>query len=260
MILAIGATALVASMLTLFTGFGLGTLLLPAFALYFPVEVAVASTAVVHGLNSLFKVFLIGAAADRSVVLRFGIPAMAAAVGGAALLERLALRPPIPVDFPWGGATVAPIKMVMGVLILVFAGVEFVPALARASVDRRWLPLGGVVSGFFGGLSGHQGALRAIFLRRAGLVPLTFAATQAILACLVDASRLAVYGAGGFSRHAGLLATPATRTPILVGTLCAFAGAFAGARMLPRVTFGALRHLTGLLLFVVGAGLATGLF
>lgn len=260
MILAIGAIALVASMLTLFTGFGLGTLLLPAFALFLPAETAVAATAVVHGFNSLFKALLVGGSADRGVLLRFGLPAMAAAFAGAALLERLALQPPITVAYPWGAAAVAPIKMMMGVLILVFAVVEFVPALAGAGVDRRWLPLGGAVSGFFGGLSGHQGALRAIFLRRAGLKPMTFAATQAILACMVDGSRLVVYGAGGWSRQAGLFASPATRTPIVVGTLCAFAGAFAGARLLPRVTLGALRYLTGALLLVVGAGLATGLF
>lgn len=41
-------TALVVSGLTLFSGFGLGTLLMPAFAVFFPVEVAVAATAVVH--------------------------------------------------------------------------------------------------------------------------------------------------------------------------------------------------------------------
>ena len=39
-------TALLASGLTLFSGFGLGTVLLPAFAIFFPIEVAVAMTAV----------------------------------------------------------------------------------------------------------------------------------------------------------------------------------------------------------------------
>ena len=40
------SSALVIALLTLFSGFGLGTLLMPAFALFFPVEVAVAATAV----------------------------------------------------------------------------------------------------------------------------------------------------------------------------------------------------------------------
>lgn len=41
--LLICATALLVSGLTLFSGFGLGTLLIPVFALFFPVEVAAAA-------------------------------------------------------------------------------------------------------------------------------------------------------------------------------------------------------------------------
>ena len=48
--------ALAVSGLTLFSGFGLGTLLMPVFAIFFPIEIAVAMTAVVHLANNLFKV------------------------------------------------------------------------------------------------------------------------------------------------------------------------------------------------------------
>jgi uncharacterized membrane protein YfcA len=69
--------------LTLYSGFGLGTLLMPVFALFFPVEVAVAATAVVHGANNIFKLTVVGRQADRQLVLRFGIPAIIAAFVGA---------------------------------------------------------------------------------------------------------------------------------------------------------------------------------
>ena len=49
--LAVALAALFAAGLTLYSGFGLGTLLLPVFALFYPVEVAVAATAMVHGAN-----------------------------------------------------------------------------------------------------------------------------------------------------------------------------------------------------------------
>ena len=52
----IGTAAFAVSALTLFSGFGLGTLLMPVFALFFSIPVAVGSTAVVHGANNLFKV------------------------------------------------------------------------------------------------------------------------------------------------------------------------------------------------------------
>jgi uncharacterized membrane protein YfcA len=41
--LVVCAVALLASALTFFSGFGLGTLLLPAFALFFPIEIGRAS-------------------------------------------------------------------------------------------------------------------------------------------------------------------------------------------------------------------------
>ena len=73
--------ALFASGLTLFSGFGLGTILTPVFALFFPVTTAVAMTAIVHLANNLFKIGLVGRDADWPVVLRFGLPAALAAGG-----------------------------------------------------------------------------------------------------------------------------------------------------------------------------------
>jgi uncharacterized membrane protein YfcA len=75
--------ALIVSGLTLFSGFGLGTLLMPAFALFFSVELAVAATAIVHLANNIFKVVLVGRRADFGVVLKFALPAAAAAMIGA---------------------------------------------------------------------------------------------------------------------------------------------------------------------------------
>lgn len=56
--------AIIVSALTLFSGFGLGTVLMPAFALFFPLPVAIAATAVVHLANNIFKAILVGKKAD----------------------------------------------------------------------------------------------------------------------------------------------------------------------------------------------------
>lgn len=259
LLLAVGITALLASGLTLFAGFGLGTLLLPVFALFFPAEVAVAATAIVHGLNSLFKVALVGREADRTIVVRFGLPAVAAAFAGAALLVVLARLPPVTLAWPWGTTEAPPIQIGMGLLILLFAVVELAPGrLSDVALPARWLPLGGLLSGFFGGLSGHQGALRAIFLRRGGLPPRAFAGTQAVLALLVDSARLLVYGAAAWKTHFGALSAPGALPAVATGTLCAFLGAYIGSRFLPKITVPALQRLVAALLIVVGAGLASG--
>ncbi len=54
------SSAFLASGLTLFSGFGLGTLLLPVIVLFFPIDLAIALTAVVHALNNFFKCWLLG--------------------------------------------------------------------------------------------------------------------------------------------------------------------------------------------------------
>lgn len=92
--LIVGSVAALVAILTFFSGFGLGTLLLPAFSFFFPVEVAVAATALVHLANNLFKLTLVGRSADRRVFLRFAVPAAAGAILGANLLALASERPP----------------------------------------------------------------------------------------------------------------------------------------------------------------------
>jgi len=70
--LIVSLAALLAAGLTMYSGFGLGTLLLPVFALFFPAEVAVVATALVHGANNVFKASLLGRFADRAVVRLVG--------------------------------------------------------------------------------------------------------------------------------------------------------------------------------------------
>jgi len=119
--LIICSVALLASALTFFSGFGLGTLLLPAFALFVPIEQAVGLTAVVHFLNGLFKLTLVGRFADRRVLLRFGLPAIVFAVLGAWLLDQLSDLP-VWYSYQVGERTlqVTAIKLVIGILLLYF--------------------------------------------------------------------------------------------------------------------------------------------
>jgi lysophospholipase L1-like esterase/uncharacterized membrane protein YfcA len=256
----IAAVAFAVSFLTLFSGFGLGTLLLPAFAIVFPLDVAVAATAVVHMFNNIFKVGLLYRHVVPKVLLRFGVPAVLAAFVGAAILAGLAGQEPLLV---WHlgprEAVVTPISLVMGLMILTFATLDLVPSMAKVRFDPRWLPLGGTLSGFFGGLSGHQGALRAAFLSPLELSPAAFASTQAVLATMVDASRLLIYGLAFFSGRMAGVSTRAQWALVGVATLSAFGGALLGRRLLPKMTVGMVRMITGCLLLLIGAGMATGL-
>jgi uncharacterized membrane protein YfcA len=248
------AVAFVASGLTFFSGFGLGTLLLPAFALFFPIEQAVALTAVVHFLNGLFKLALVGRHADVGVLLRFAVPAVAASFGGAWLLFHLSDVPPL-LTYSVGGyaAEVTAVKLVVGILLFLFALADVLPSSRDLSFAPRYLAVGGALSGFFGGLSGMQGALRSAFLVKVGLSKEAFIATGVVVAALIDISRLAVY-VPALMREADRI-----DYALLGGAvLAAFAGAYLGKVVLSSVTMSSVRRIVAAMLFVVAAGLVSG--
>jgi hypothetical protein len=76
---------------------------------------------------------------------------------------------------------------------------ELSSALATLAIPAKYLLLGGRLSGFFGGLSGNQGAFRSAFLIKAGLAKEAFVATGVVSAVIVDTVRLSVYGLSYFA-------------------------------------------------------------
>lgn len=244
--LVVGMAALSVSALTLFSGFGLGTLLMPVSAIFFPLEVAVAATAVVHGANNVLKVTMFGRQADWKVVSRFAVPAVLCAFLGAASLALLSGAAPLTrYRLANHDAVVTPLKLLMAALMVGFAAFELLPRLRDLEFDRRWLPLGGVLSGFFGGLSGHQGALRSAFLAKVGLTTAAFVGTNAMTGFLVDAARLLVYGALFVGSEAAVVGKHDGWELVAVATAAAFAGVFVGSRLVKKVTMATVQAITG---------------
>jgi len=228
---------------------------MPVIAIFFPLELAIVMTAIVHLANNLFKIGLLGRKADYSVLLKFGLPAVVAAFVGAALLSWLGEIQPLYEYEAFGRELqVFALKLVIGLLIILFVALELSPAFSTIALDRKWLPVRGVISGFFGGLSGHQGAFRSMFLIKAGLAKEVFVATGVVIAVMVDMSRIVVYGADILFRN------DFVNWPMLITASAApFAGAFIGARILKKVTIRTVKIVVSALLVVVAAGLIAGL-
>jgi uncharacterized membrane protein YfcA len=213
----------------------------------------------VHLANNLFKAVLVGRHADWQVVVRFAVPAVLAAFAGAALLAALAGLPAI-AEYRLGNRsfTVSIINLVVGGLIVLFAILELTPRFAKLAFPRRYLPVGGILSGFFGGLTGNQGAFRSAFLIKAGLSKSAFVGTGVIASAMVDLVRLIVYGAS-FARD-GFGAIPQNLWAIVAAAcLAAFAGATIGARLLPHVTLQTVRFIVAGLMIAIGVALIFGL-
>ncbi len=245
--------------LTFFSGFGLGSLLMPFFAVFFDVRLAIAATAVVHLFNNIAKSGIMWKHANFKVVALFAVPAALMAIGGASLLSYIPEDEYLLAYELFGREhRITPVGVVIAVLIAGFAVVEVHPRFEDLSFPAKYIPAGGAVSGFFGGLSGHQGALRSAFLIRTGLDKEAFIGTTAISAAVVDVSRLLVYGATFFGKHFREIGTAHEAGLIAAGCLAALTGTIIGRRLLDKVTMKSVQWIVAALLFLLAAAIGTG--
>jgi uncharacterized protein len=248
-------TAFLGAGLTLFSGFGLGTILLPVFGLFFPIDVAIVLTAIVHFMNNILKLVLFGKNANRNVVLKFGIPAIITAFLGAYILSFLSELKPI-FQYSFSGKTIeiTLLKVIIGSLLIIFALFDYIPKFKNLEFDKKYLSLGGILSGFFGGISGHQGALRSAFLIRSGLSKDAFIATGVFIACMVDVSRLSIYIPKIINNEVSL-----DYKLLLAATLSAFIGVYFGAKLLQKTTINLLQHIVCVTLLLFGILMILGM-
>jgi len=246
--------AFAGSFLTFFSGFGLGTLLLPAFILIVPIQEAVLLTAIVHMLNNVFKIVLVGKHIVWNIALRFAIIAIPAAILGGYCLDLVQEFDTIHAyTFSNEVHEITYVKIIVGLLMLFFASVEFIPSWKNIQFPPRLLSIGAALSGFFGGLSGHQGALRSAFLVRSGLSKEAFIASGVFIAISIDATRIPYYFYS-FQQQNEMGSMNLWAFP----TLCAFLGAFIGNKFINKVQITSVKIIVEMLLTLIATLLITG--
>ena len=243
------------AILTFFSGFGLGTILAPVFAIFFPIDIAIALTGVVHFSNNLFKIALIGRNTDKAVLLRFGIPAILASFAGAWLLLKITVLPTI-VEYELWGKTfeITAVKLIIALLLITFSILEISPSFQKVQFGKDKLMWGGILSGFFGGLSGIQGAIRSAFLIKSGLSKEAYIATGVVIACLVDFTRLSVYASRFTTAN-----LHENMTLLISATLAAIAGAYFGKKLLKKVTLHSIQLVVAVMLILISIALGLGI-
>ena len=220
-----------AAALSVPAGFGLATMITPIVFLWLEPHEAVAVVGIVHGSHNAWKLKVLRDSVDYDAVRRYGWAMVVGALIGAALNTAVEADP-----------------------LLLIVGIALV-MLPLLSISERWtnyrLPeaedrIGGFGSGFFGGLTGHQGALRAMFLQKRLPDKSEYAATAAVLALVVDVTRVPVYVAleGWQILDAGWL--------ILGLVLAAVLGVQLGKRWLKKWKSDTIRN--GILLAIVASG------
>jgi hypothetical protein len=130
------------------------------------------------------------------------------------------------------------------------------PAIRNLKIGIKWAPLGGVISGFFGGLSGHQGLFRSAFLVKSGLSKNSFIATGVGIAVLVDITRLSVYGSTIFSTS--IISSNDIWLPVIISTTSALFGVSLATDLVKKMTIGVIRNMVFGLIFISGVLLILG--
>jgi uncharacterized protein len=229
--------------------------MLPVLIVTTPLPVAIALTAVLHFFNNLIKAGVLFTSIDVKTVLLFGLPALAGSLFGSWLLVSLIDVPPLVTYEILGQAfSIELVKILIGLLLIGLGVVRIQSLYDFSSVDPKWLPVGGLASGFFGGISGIQGALRSGFLINLNLGKSRYIATGACIATLVDAARLIVYGIGFY--HLFERVAPSLLAVIFISGLL---GILTGVFFLKKITLSLLRTAISVLLFIFGLALCAGL-
>ncbi len=243
-----------ASWLTFFCGFGLGTMLTPFFFLLFKdLPLAIAATTIVHFLNNVFKFILMKRSIDWKMALPFGLAAIPAAILGALLVDKIENFTLLSYHLGEAIREISMLNLIFGLILIGFALIELIPRWGLA-FSKKSLWFGGAISGFFGGLSGHQGALRTAFLIRYNLSKEVFIATGILVALVIDISRATVYA---FNLDYTLISEQWVW--ILVSLLAALAGAITGKYFLKKIKLVTLNRIVAIAMLIFGLTLSLGL-
>ena len=170
--------AFLAAALTVPAGFGLSTMLTPMVLLIMGPHEAVAVVAVVHGAHNAGKFLALRDSVDFSAFRHYGIWLVLGAVIGATLQSKVPQ---------------SPLLALIGAFLILLPLLTLSESWTGIRIPEANDRIGGFGSGFMGGLSGHQGALRAMFLTRRLPDKMAYAATASVLALCVDLSRIPVY-------------------------------------------------------------------
>lgn len=232
--LLIGAVAVVAGAVASVSGFGIGSLLTPVLLLSMPASQAVAILAIPHAVATGIRWLRLRSAVHWPTFRQFGIASAVGGLAGAALQSSL-------------GSPL--LTMVLGLLLLVAGTTELLERRVPLPPTPAGRLLGGTLSGFFGGLVGNQGGIRAAALLGFQLLPRQLVATATASALLVDAARIPIYLV---SEGAAIGAN----TPLwIAASIGASIGTFLGVPVLRRIPPRAYRRLLGTLLVLLGVGL-----
>ncbi len=223
--------AIFAGIVAAISGFGIGSLVTPLFALRIDLPLAVAAVSIPHLIGTAYRFILIKNDLNRKVLIEFGIwSAIGGLVGG---LLAIAIHNKE--------------LIIVFALLLTFTG--SVGALGYSEKMRfpknlSWIA--GLTSGAFGGMAGNQGGIRSAALLGFNLSKTEFVATTTAIGLIVDFARMPVYFYFQWSNLLQLW------LPIILATIGVLAGTWLGRLVLHKIPESIFKRIVSVLILLIG--------
>ena len=172
----------VASLVGTMTGFGTSTIMVPILLLFSPLPQTLLFVGIIHWFGDLWKILLFKKGLNWKLILGFGISGIIASYIGASLTFQISEKI---------------LMKILGGFLLAYVIFLFLKPGFRLTKNNNNMIAGGVLSGFFAGIFGVGGAVRATFLSAFDLPKAMYIATAGSIALLIDSTRLIIYLRGG---------------------------------------------------------------
>lgn len=203
-----------ASVVGTFTGFGVSTILIPVFLLFFPVPETLLIVGVIHWFGNVWKLILFREGIEYRLILLFGIPGVILSYTGAVM----SLEVPQTI-----------LSRAIGLLIISYVLFIYFKPDYELPENRKSALVGGALYGFSSGISGIGGELRSMFLTSFNLPKAVYLATTGAISLTIDSTRIVTYVAGGTRLQIDMVI-------ILIGlVLLSSIGAYIGKRFVEKV-------------------------
>jgi uncharacterized protein len=211
-------TAMIAEIIGTVAGFGTSTIFMPVSLFFYSFQTAIVLVAFLHLFGNIGKIIffregLRSGKLDKRALLYFGVPSIALTIIGAFLVNLVVQ------DI---------LKLILGMFLIFFSAMLFVKPNFSLKLSAKNSFIGGSLSGFFAGLIGTGGALRASFLNSFRLKKEVYIPTAASISLAVDIFRIPIYVASGFL-------TPEFYIYLPVLFVIAIAGTFAGKKIVDHI-------------------------
>lgn len=176
--IAVLVVATFAGVVASISGFGIGSLLTPLFALRMDFQLAVAAVSIPHLIATAYRFLLIRKDLNKAIFIKFGIWSAIGGLSGSLI-----------------GTVVhnTVLALTLSILLIFTGTMGVLGLLEKMRFGQKFGCLAGLSSGIFGGLVGNQGGIRSAAMLGFNLTKAEFVATSTAIGLVVDAARMPVY-------------------------------------------------------------------